>query len=363
MIQKMLQPARLLKGVEILLAAQHKSLSRAPQKMKGDASTRQYFRIFSEDTSFIAMLLPEQRMGYGAEEITKTSRDISELPFIDVQRYLKQKGVRVPQIFGYEEKLGVLLLEDLGDRLLLDFAKSENPENIQFHYEHALEELLKLSIVPETTDRKDSILFARRFDEDLYNLEFLHFIEYGLDRNLQTPLSPKDRNLIFEELKKLTDFYISMDLVVCHRDYHSRNLLVLNQKEKIGVIDFQDALLAPLFYDLASLLRDSYYTLNPTMQNELLEHHRTSILSQGFKNTDTQETFRRAFDFMGIHRNLKAAGRFCFFDIEKNNPNYLPDVPRTLNYVQETLDRYEELNTLKNLLSNPFQEISERCHS
>lgn len=357
-------PRRLQEGVGDLLTQLGLSLSGSLAKLKGDASTREYYRVPTPNKSFMAMLLPEQSMGYGAEEITKTSRPVSELPFVDVYNYLKSRHVQVPEIHGYDRKKGVLLLEDLGDNLLLGFAQQATPNQIQEVYELALEELEKLAVIPEKTNRDQSILFARQFDAELYNLEFVHFVEYGLDKKLKKPPSATDRQKILRELEKLTSFYLTWNQVVCHRDYHSRNLLILNDsanQRRLGVIDFQDALLAPLFYDLASLLRDSYIHLEGSMQSTLVENYRQRMKPHGFSHTSSKDEFRRAFDLMGLHRNLKAAGRFCFFDLEKGNPNYLPDVPRTLSYVQATLSQYDELACLNKLLEGPLQEIVETC--
>ncbi len=327
-------------------------------KLPGDASNRSYYRLHTTKQSYIVMVLAETGANSLAEEVTKVSRVVTELPFIDIQRYLSHKGVKVPHLFGYDEKHGVLLLEDLGDQLLLEATQTAAPAQIQRWYETALGQLECLAII-SCEDLKQSIAFSRSFDEDLYNWEFLHFVEYGLDHRLKKPPKNHDRDKIVSSLKEITREYLSWEKVFCHRDYHSRNLLVFDSQ--IAVIDFQDALLAPLFYDLASLLRDSYFALEDSLQDTLVESYRKQMASHGLAKTSSREEFRRAFDLMGLHRNLKAAGRFCYIDQVKGNRKYLADVPRTLRYVKKTLERYKDLITLKNTLFPYIDDIIESC--
>lgn len=330
----------------------------------GDASNRQYFRLTTSKQSFILMLLAESGANSIAEEITKTSQPITELPFIDIQRYLSKQNVRVPKIFTHDVERGILALEDLGDINLLEAIKDSNQEKTQQLYEKALDILEKISAF-DPKQKSTSIAFARSFDQSMYNWEFCHFIEFALDKRLSKPPTESDRNRIVSALENLTHEYLNWENVLCHRDYHSRNLMILEpnngQSTGMAVIDFQDALLAPLFYDLASLLRDSYITLEESLRYKLVERYREQMKAQKMKDASSKEEFRRAFDFMGIHRNLKAAGRFCNIDQVKGNPNYLPDVPRTLDYVKQTLMEYSELNELKSCLLPYFDEVSNTC--
>ncbi len=329
-------------------------------KLAGDASNRQYFRVAVKDTSYVAMKLADIGPNSLAEEITKTSRKITELPFLDVARYLKKRGVQVPSIMGYDEPRGVILLEDFGDRLLVDAAAQANENDQEVLYKRALTELEKIAWIDPHAPR-DSIAFARSFDRELYHWEFVHFVEYGVDKRLKKPPMGGERDQLIAALDRLIDEYLSWDQVFCHRDYHSRNLIVLENSDRFGVIDFQDALLAPLFYDLASLLRDSYITLGSALCDRLVEAYRQQMKGYHFRLTDSKEAFLRAFDIMALHRNLKAAGRFCYIDEVKRNPRYLADVPRTLTYVEETLKRHSDLRDLRERLLPHLAEISEAC--
>jgi aminoglycoside/choline kinase family phosphotransferase len=132
--------------------------------------------------------------------------------------------------------------------------------------------------------------------------------------------------------------------VLTHRDYHSRNLMV--DGGRLGVIDFQDALMGPAGYDLASLLRDAYIALDESLIDELIAEYLDRMEQAGAGRGD-RSAFRRLFDFISIQRNLKAAGRFVYIDRVKKNPKFLADIPRVLGYVRRNLAKYPELSTLR----------------
>lgn len=351
-------PDRLFHVLPPLLQSHKISGQWSIEKLLGDASNRTYYRLATDRRTYVVMLLAE---GFNslAEQNTKTSRKITELPYIDLQRYFSKRKVRVPKLVAYNAEHGVLILEDFGDRLLLEVVHEDDQRKIQRLYENALDQLERLAVIP-VRDPRTSIAFARAFDRDLYNWEFMHFVEYALDQRLHHPPSVEERKKIVAELFKLTEMYLRWEKLIVHRDYHSRNLMVLGPK-KLGVLDFQDALLGPLYYDLASLLRDSYAKLDPKLQDQLVERYRKQMKRRRFQGTSSREEFRRAFDLMGLHRNLKAVGRFCYIDQVKSNPRYLADVPRTLGYVRETLNRYRELKQLKNVLGPYLEAIDHSC--
>jgi N-acetylmuramate 1-kinase len=362
----MATPQRLIDALPALLKETDYDGPHTVTPLAGDASSRAYFRVQAGNRPYIAMLLPEGMKSSMAEEITKTSRPITELPFIDVQKYLEYRRVLVPTIYGYDEKAGVLLLEDFGNRLLYDVITKEKRKDVRELYETAIEQLERLCLIPDSIRPEKCIAFSRAFDRDLYNWEFLHFVEYALDRRLKNPPKGGDREKILKEMGRLTEEYLNWGNILSHRDYHSKNLLVIEPpygKPKIAVIDFQDALLAPLFYDLASLLRDAYITLEPKMQDGLVENYRRRMMERNYNNTESKDAFRRAFDLMGIHRNLKAAGRFFYIDEVKKKPDYLQYIPRCLTYLEQDFEKYEELKPLKELMFPHFAELKSKCPS
>lgn len=320
-------------------------------KLHGDASNREYFRITTGSTTYILMLLPSNKPESLAEEYSKDKLKGVELPFLQMQRHFEKKGVHVPKIIAADVDNRLLLLEDFGDDLLLSVVQKDKSQ-IEPLYKKALNELQKISVIGDK-DPKDSIAFTRRFDADLLNWEFHHFIEYGIEKIIKN-FKESDTKKIMGEFEKITQKYIKWPEVLCHRDYHSRNVIVT--KGDIGVIDFQDALMAPVFYDLVSLLKDSYFDLGRDMQVNLAFYYKDRI-----QNALSNDEFLYGFDLMSLHRNLKAAGRFSFFDLVKGNPSYLKDVPRTLTYVQTTIDSHSELKNLRTILTPYLEQFSSLC--
>ncbi len=355
-------PDRLTQALNRLASEAGWTDEREVAKLTGDASNRSYYRISCHSKTWIAMLLAEVGPNSLAEEVTKTSRPITELPYLDIQRYLDNKGVRVPKMHAYDGEAGVLILEDFGDHLLVDQATERS--KLKELYLAALDQLEQIALV-SSDDARASIAFARKYDRDLYNWEFHHFVEYALDKHLDWKPKSDQRDQVLSYLFNLTEEYLDWDKVFCHRDYHSRNLMLLPHdsasRPVLGVIDFQDALLAPPTYDLASLLRDSYIRLDSDLKNELVEAYRLRILSWKLKGTASSGEFRRAFDLIGLQRNLKAAGRFCYIDQVKRNPSFLAFIPRTVGYVQDTLNEYDELKPLKKLLAPHLKELIASC--
>lgn len=320
-------------------------------KLHGDASARSYYRIDRDKDTFMLMVLPADKPTSMAEEITKTKRLITRLPFLEMLDHLAKKGVKVPKLIVDDLGHHMLLLEDFGDDLLLN-AISQSGASEEKLYKLALDELKKLSTITDK-DPKDSIAFSREFDSDLYMWEFIHFVEYGLDHQIKD-FKGSDRGKIVSEFEKITQKYVSWPKVLCHRDYHSRNVIML-PNGGVGVIDFQDALLGPLFYDLVSLLKDSYHELARPVQQSLALYYKDKI-----GNKQSNDEFMYHFDLMSLHRNLKAAGRFAFIDIVKKNPSYLKDIPRSLSYVKTTCESHSELKNLKTVLFPYIETLMEK---
>jgi aminoglycoside/choline kinase family phosphotransferase len=190
--------------------------------------------------------------------------------------------------------------------------------------------------------------------------EFDHFLEYGIAARQGQSMCSEDYVPVRQEFQKMAEWLTAQPQVFSHRDYHSRNLMV--DGERLGVIDFQDALMGPVTYDLASLLRDSYIALDESLIDRLIARYREGM---GQKLSWPQQTamllhdpdaFRRLFDFTSIQRNLKAAGRFVYIDRVKGNPSFLASIPRTLKNVRANLDKYPELQRLGAHLSSYIPE-------
>jgi aminoglycoside/choline kinase family phosphotransferase len=198
------------------------------------------------------------------------------------------------------------------------------------------------------------LAFHRSFDVPLLMWEFDHFLEYGIEARRGRPMTDEGRREIRRGFEKIAELLAGQPRVFVHRDYHSRNLMV--DGARLGVIDFQDALMGPATYDLASLLRDAYIELDEALIDRLINRYLDQLAPQR-QLWANREAFRCLFDFTSIQRNLKAAGRFVYIDRVKGNSKFLADIPRTLGYVRRNLLKYPELSALRTQLACYVPEL------
>ncbi len=326
--------------------------------LAGDASNRRYFRIeLSETTprSVILMQLAEPEAFKQSEEaVSGGGRQITELPFLNIHAHLSKAGVPVPSLYYYDHAAGLLYLEDFGDVTLSDACAHAAAPELEARYRKAIDVLVQVQSRATSPADPDCLAFHRTFDVPLLMWEFDHFLEYGIAARHGSPLDGKDEAAMREEFRKISEILAGQPRVFVHRDYHSRNLMV--DGSRLGVIDFQDALMGPATYDLASLLRDAYIALDESLIDRLVQYY-LDQLQEGRHMWTNREAFRRLFDFTSIQRNLKAAGRFVYIDRVKGNPKFLADIPRTLGYVKRNLYKYPELFTLRKLMSAYVPEL------
>ncbi len=289
------------------------------------------------------------------EAVSESRGDIHELPFLNVLNHLQTVDVSVPRLYFFDEPAGLLFLEDFGDVTLAQACQGASTVTIERLYRQAIDGLVQLHVQASVPSKTSCLAFSRSFDVPLYLWEFEHFLEYGIVVRGGKPMCSEDSIPVREEFQKIAEWLVEQPTVFTHRDYHSRNLMV--DGERLGVIDFQDALLGPVTYDLASLLRDSYIALDESLVDILLDHYREQM-RQALSSSqhvamllDDADAFRRLFDFTSIQRNLKAAGRFVYIDRVKGNPNFLASIPRTLQNVHANLTKYPQLHPLLTHLS------------
>jgi aminoglycoside/choline kinase family phosphotransferase len=321
-------------------------LSVAP--LAGDASNRRYFRLMLHGPpgSVILMQLASPEAFKQSEEAVTGAVSVSELPFLNVLKHLKAVDLPVPTLYHYDETAGLLYLEDFGDLTLAEAAGKAAPADVRALYRMAIDILIRMH-ARASRRSSDCIAFARSFDVPLLMWEFDHFLEYGVVARRGT-MKPEDAHAVRSVFQSIAEHIAKEPPIFTHRDYHSRNLMVDERggTPRLGIIDFQDALLGPASYDLASLLRDAYIELDETLIDELIAVYLDGMASAAGYRPDAL-AFRRLFDFTSIQRNLKAAGRFVYIDRVKGNPKFLADIPRVLGYVRRNLDRYPELNPLR----------------
>jgi aminoglycoside/choline kinase family phosphotransferase len=318
-------------------------------RLAGHASMRSYWRVGAFPASHVVMVMPP---GAGPEEVTKGGRPAVD-PFVDVQRYLAGLGVRVPAILGFEEDQGLMVLEDLGDQMLE--TRLLAGDDGRALYEGAVDQLARLRAAAEATPH-GCIAFSRAFDEDLYRWELHHFREWLLEAWKGATLAPAERAELDRELDRIAAALAAEPRGFTHRDYQSRNLMVLASGEQV-VIDFQDALLGPRQYDLVALLRDSYVELEAPFVEAMLRRYLARLEAAGGPRLD-YGPFREVFDLLTVQRKLKDAGRFVFIDRVKKNPGFLVSIPASLRYVREAFARRPDLARLQALLARHVPELA-----
>lgn len=324
--------------------------------LQGDASNRFYYRLryleSNRPATLIVMELAEPEAIKASEEAVSASTvQVDELPFINVLNHLAKADVAVPKLYHYDRPAGLLFLEDLGDRTLEIEMTACTPERAMQYYRLALGELAKIQGPATRTVGPACIASGRSFDVPLLMWEFDHFLEYGIETRMGIKIRPADREVIRGEFLKISEILSAEPKVFTHRDFHSRNLMI--HQDRIRLLDFQDALMGPAVYDLASLLKDSYVVLEEGMVDALIEHYR----GIGPAVPSDRSDFRRRFDLMSVQRNLKAAGRFVYIAVVKKKRHLLPYVPQTLAYVGRNLERYPELKRLREALIPYVDEL------
>ncbi|MGM0480916.1 MAG: aminoglycoside phosphotransferase family protein [Pseudomonadota bacterium] len=289
--------------------------------VSGDASFRRYFRISDGKQSLIAVDCPPEK------------EDMA--PFLAVADAYQQASVKVPSIIAVQQQRGFMLQSDFGQILLLS---KLHPRNARAYYTKAL------NILPNIMSVTDTRLGPLpSFDTDMLNRELALFKDWLLEQHLGWQWDSEDESIWNEFCELMIDNALQQPQVGVHRDYHSRNLMLLND-DQIGVIDFQDAVLGPITYDAVSLLRDCYVQWPADLVEELSELLRTLLQQQGvLAPTVTPAQWQRWFDWMGLQRHTKAAGIFARLAHRDDKPAYLQDVPRTLQYLQSVSAHYEEL--------------------
>ena len=333
----------------------------ALEALAGDASSRRYYRasLPGPDTpkSVIVMELPAgSALPLSSEELAVFKESPKELPFLNVHRFLSQIGVRVPRIYGQWQNEGILLLEDLGNTALWDRVQGLAESQILVWYQKAIDELLNLQ-VRGTQQRDDScIAFQQRFDINLYMWEFEHFIEYGLEKRPGVRISraaSEELRGTFIGIAKLLD---GQPTCLNHRDYHSWNLMI--HDDQVAVIDFQDALLAPPQYDLASLLNDRVTDsiVQPHLEERLVGYYldkRREMEKRGLPHDEFYEIYRLS----AIQRDLKVVGRFYYLDLVKGKPGYKKFIAPTLRRLKRNLGQVARTKNLLPLLAEHFEEM------
>ena len=290
-----------------------------------DASFRRYFRVRADSRTWVAMDAPPPM-----EDCR---------PFVSVLGLLRGAGVRAPALRAADVERGFLLLDDLGSRCYLDVIDEANADSL---YADAFAALLDMQCrigpgqVPPYDERK------LRAEVDLFR-------EWFLARHLGIGLDGATSRALDETFEALVRACTEQPRVFVHRDYHSRNLMHLDDRNP-GVIDFQDAVDGPITYDLASLLRDVYVRWPEDRVAGWVDAFHERAVARGLAGGAGRERFRRWFDLTGVQRHLKIAGIFARLWHRDGKPRYLDDLPLTLTYLAEVTPRHPETGAVARML-------------
>ncbi|MDP8257770.1 MAG: phosphotransferase [Candidatus Alcyoniella australis] len=310
-------------------------------RLPGDASDRNYYRLSADRggriSSYVVMQILDLPNKLHSEEVMLYHDENGELPFINIHRHLSHAGIPVPQVMLYDAVQGLMVLEDLGDVMLQDLALTvESARRIEL-YCAALDILVQIHRrATKLLDGSDCMATEQRFNTAMYQWEFEHFIEYGVEARGGVKIEPAVRERVKEIFAHYSRELDALPVVFTHRDFHSRNIMLLDDG-RMRVIDFQDALLAPRVYDLASLLYDSYVELPEEQIYQLLDYYDRATADE--PDRKEQGELRLHFEMAAVQRNLKAAGRFVYIQCVKGNDSLVKYVPQTLGYVRRNLPK------------------------
>ena len=285
-----------------------------------DASFRTYYRITYNEGTDILMHAPPDK---------ETLTDV-----IKINSKLESANITVPKIKEVNEDLGLILMSDFGKKVYLN---NLNDETVFCLYTDAIDVIHNMQNNITTSD-------LSYFDIQEQKNEINLFIDWFLKNHI----GYDDKKLDGMGIKEiLTDLLGKIDEIpkkFIHRDYHSRNLMLL-EKGNPGVLDYQDAMTGPITYDLVSLLKDCYIKWDDELVKKMSKtYYQRLDLGTSF------DVFNYWFDITGLQRHLKAIGIFSRLNYRDNKPAYMNDIPRTLSYIRETVCKYDELKEIKLVL-------------
>ena len=284
--------------------------------LRGDAGFRRYYRVASRP-SLLATYAPP------ATENTQA--------FVTKGLALARSGTHVPRVYAVDYCRGFVAQEDLGDALMLTDLAADNRDR---RYGAALTALARI----QTTVCDPAVFPA--YSAALLRDEMALFPQWLVKAQLGIELAPREQALLADLFDLLIESACAQPQVVVHRDYHSRNLLLLDDDD-VGVVDFQDAVVGPLSYDLVSLLRDCYHRLPEADLVRYRDRYLAAAQRSGLLSVETPQ-FARWFDFMGLQRHIKVLGIFCRLWLRDGKAGYLKDLPLVIRYVLEVAARYPE---------------------
>ena len=299
-----------------------------------DASFRRYLRVDSSQGSRIIMDAPPER-----ENCT---------PFVKVAALMQAAGLNVPQILAWDEAQGFMLLSDLGPRTMMSALDPQRPHEAAPLYKLATDALLAWQQASRPGELPEG-------DEALLRRELALFPEWYIGRHRQFTLDDSQRNVLAKAFDSIVAHNLAAPKVYVHRDFMARNLMLPQHPDgPLGVLDFQDAIYAPITYDIASLLRDAFLSWDEDFVIDVTVRYWERARKLGLMDFEDWHSdfgaFYRSVEWMGLQRHLKVAGIFARLTLRDGKPRYLADTPRFIAYIRNTANRYRALGPLLRLI-------------
>ncbi len=296
-----------------------------------DASFRRYFRLAFDDGS--------TRVVMDAPPAHEDCR-----PFVKVAALLAEAGVHAPRVLAQDLEQGFLLLDDLGRQTYLDVINDDNAD--------ALFRDAVASLIAWQTSSREGVLPP--YDAALLRRELDLFPDWYVARHLGIELTPSQSQVLEHAYALIIENNLAQPRVFVHRDYMPRNLMVATPNP--GVIDFQDAVMGPISYDVVSLFRDAFVSWDEARVLDWTIRYWEQARRAGLPVNRDFGAFYRDFEWMGLQRHLKVLGIFARINYRDGKPHYLKDTPRFVGYVREVASRYREFGPLLKL----FDELEAR---
>jgi len=321
------------------------------QIVSGDASFRRYFRLQEprlQESRLQEPRLqkpPSQAAGSGPDNRSWIAVDAppereNSGHFVALSRALRERGIPTPEVYAADLQQGFLLLEDFGDTLLLS---KLNPQSVAAYYRDAMSLLAQWQAIAALPVSLSGYEPAR------LQMEMELFPTWLLEQHLRRPFDAREQAIYQQFMKRLLANAAEQPIVLCHRDFHSRNLMLRDGQRTPGVIDFQDAVWGPATYDLVSLLRDCYIEWPANRVREWALQYRDRYVGSGGRAVGDAE-WLRWFDWMGLQRHLKILGIFARLHHRDGKRGYLKDLPLTLRYCISVAEQYPELQAFADWL-------------
>lgn len=294
-----------------------------------DASFRRYYRLNSGDVTRIVMDAPPNQENNNA--------------FIDVQQRLLKVGAKVPEILAYEAEQGFMLLSDLGSQNYYHALQDGmDPKAIQAMYRLAIQELVRMQ---QADTAGLPVYDATRMLDELQLFE-----EWYIKQYCKTELTETEKQNLTTVFEKLVADNVQHGQVLVHRDFHSPNLMMPTDASlQPGLIDFQDAVVGPITYDIVSMVMDARYTWDEDQQIDWAIRYWQAAHLAGLEIDTDFAAFHRAYEWMSVQRNLRILGVFSRLSIRDGKDHYLDHIPRVNQYLRQVFVRYEDFNSLRRL--------------